>query len=218
LIEWEKRVQNLRVSATRLNTLRDQLGTELRSKEQEVKDLGDKIDKLLKVGELFKMLMDRLVMDQLTSIKSIVTEGLQTIFFDQDLSFEAEVTTRRNLINVDLLLRDRSEGFQGPPLGNFGGGPISVSSLILRLISLRRLKRRPVLFLDETLSMVSEEYIDATGQFLQKLASTTGVDILLVTHNPAFLDHADIGYRAENVGGEEEDRKKLAIRKMRGSK
>jgi ABC-type lipoprotein export system ATPase subunit len=66
--------------------------------------------------------------------------------------------------------------------------------------------------------MVSEEYVDATGQFLQRLAKSMGVDILLVTHNPSFLDHADISYRAENSGGEEKDRRKLAVRKIRGSK
>ena len=74
-----------------------------------------------------------------------------------------------------------------------------MASLILRILVMRRLKKWPLLLLDETLAAVSDEYVDQTGAFLQQLAEKVKLDILLVTHKAAFLDHAVIGYRGNEV-------------------
>lgn len=81
----------------------------------------------------------------------------------------------------------------------FGGGPASIISLILRVLAIRRLKKWPLLALDETLAAVSDDYVDQTGVFLRELSARTGIPILLVTHKPAFLDHAVNGYRGVEV-------------------
>jgi hypothetical protein len=146
--------------------------------------------------------MDKLVLDQVRSIEAVVTEGLKSIFFDQPLKFEAEVSQSRNKVNIDFFFK-QGEGamaVRGSPLESFGGGPSVVASLVLRLLSILRLKRAPVIFLDEALGAINgDEYIDTAGQFLQKLAASTGIDILYVSQKQSFVDHADIAY----VGGTE---------------
>jgi hypothetical protein len=181
--------------------LRDQLQRELIAREKEVEDLAYKLDALTKVGELFRILMDQLVMDHVRSIENVITEGLHTIFTDQNLSFEAEVTQRYNKLAIDFYFRqnDQRTEVKGHPLEGFGGGPASVASLILRVLALRRLKRWPLLALDETLGAVSDEYIDQTGLFLRQLALKTDIAILLITHKAAFLNHAMIGYKGSEV-------------------
>jgi len=161
-----------------------------------------KLDVLAKVGELFRALMDRLVLDHVRSIESIVSEGLRSIFHDQDLTFGAEVGQRYNRIAIDFFIEQGTDKLpiKGHPLESFGGGPASISSLVLRILALLRLKRWPVLLLDETLGAVSDEYIDQTGRFLKKLAETTGISILLVTHKQAFIDHATVAYQGSEVG------------------
>ncbi len=195
------RLRAIAESAAGLQALRDQVQRDLDLRCREVDELTSRLDKLAKVGELFRALLDRLVLDHVRSIEGVVSEGLRTIFVDQDLSFEAEISQRYNKIAIDFVIRQDNERLpiRGHPLESFGGGPASLASLILRILALIRLKRWPLLALDETLLAVSEEYVDRTGLFLQKLANSTGLSILLVTHKTSFLDHANVGYRGTEV-------------------
>ena len=155
--------------------------------------MSGRIELLTKVGELFRVLMDILVVKQVHAVESVVTEGLQTIFYDQDLSFEADVGPKYNKVAVEFFIREGSKdnplSHRGRPLEAFGGGPSSIASLALRILTVLRLKLWPLLVLDEALVAVSDDYIDQTGQFLQSLADKLGFDVMLVTHKPAFLSH-----------------------------
>lgn len=215
---WAERVRSLQTKATRLRAVRDQLATDLEAKEREIATLTHRQEVLTKVSELYRVLMDQMVMGQVRTIEAIVTEGLKTIFHDQDLSFRAEVGTSRGKISVEFFIcmgDPEHGGIKGSPLDSFGGGPASVASLILRILTLLRLKRKKLMLLDETLAAVSDDYIEATGQFLQKLAASSNLNILLVTHKASFLDHANVSYQgetklADSVG-------EFAIKRLRGA-
>jgi len=192
------RMRGLDEKVSRLTTLRGQLQENLEETKAEVEHLSSEIDVLTKVEELFRVLMDALVVNQVKTIEKVVTEGFQTIFFDQDLYFESEVGPKYNKMSIDFFIRQVRNGVtvRGKPLDSFGGGPSSIASLILRVISLFRLQRFPLLLLDETLNAVSDHYIENTGSFLQTLSSEMGVPILLITHKTGYLDHSDLAYQA----------------------
>jgi chromosome segregation ATPase len=217
LTDWQKRVQALNRSSARLQAVRDHISDDLEARRREVESLAVRVERLTKVGELLRSLMDKLVLDQVKTIEGVVTEGLRTIFFDQQLVFEAEVAQRYNKVAIDFFFKqgESTVAVRGHPLESFGGGPSSIASLVLRLLSLLRLKKAPVLFLDETLAAVSDEYLDAAGQFLKKLAASTGIDILLVTHKQALLDHADLAYQATAETGDQATWS-LVLRRLRG--
>lgn len=211
------RTRELSRSALRHQIARDALDAEVVEKSAEIDRLSEEAEKLAKVGELLRALMDKLVLDQVRSIESVVTEGLQTIFFDQALAFEAEVGQKYGKVAIDFLLRQGAEdsAIKGSPLESFGGGPASVASLVLRLLSLLRLKKWPVLLLDETLAAVSDEYTDQAGLFLRKLADTTGIDMLMITHKQSFLDHARQAYQGFEAT-QEDGTWSLGLRRIRG--
>jgi chromosome segregation ATPase len=197
------RVQKLSRRGDQMALRRDMLARSLDTYQREIEDLRDRSEVLQKVSELFQMLLDQLVNQQVQAVQQVVTDGLRAIFHDLDLTFEAVVSSKHNRAWVDFYLRQGTEGdpssHRAKPLEGFGGGPSSVASLILRVLTMLRLKRAPLLLLDETLGAVSEEYVDRTGQFLSKLAEDAGVNLLLVTHKPSFLDHANQAYRCFEV-------------------
>jgi DNA repair exonuclease SbcCD ATPase subunit len=197
----EARVLKVLESRTRLTTLRDQLANDLASKEAEVVRLTNELDVLTKVTELFRHLMDQLIDKQVKVVERVATEGLQTVFPDLNLSLEAEVEPKYNKISVDFFFRRGPKGHRGShrghPLSSFGGGPASVVSLILRVLTVKKLNLAPCLILDESLGAVSPEYIESTSQFIGALAEKLGFDILLVTHKPSFLAHAKHSYRCQ---------------------
>jgi chromosome segregation ATPase len=199
--EHRLRVSAVSETATELQALRKKLQQDLSSRTKEVEVLSDRLDTLTKVGELFRALMDRLVLDHVRSIEGVVTEGLRSIFVDQALTFEAEVSQRYNKIAIDFFLRqdDKRMSIRAHPLEAFGGGPASIASLILKVLAMRRLNKWPLLVLDETLAAVSDEYIESTSLFLQELAKKTGISIFLITHKASFMEHADVRYHARPV-------------------
>jgi len=193
------RYNGLLATRTRLTTLRDQLADELVSKEQEVVHLSSEVEILTKVVELFRLLIDQLVERQVRIVEGISTEGLHSVFPDLNLSLEADVDPKYNKVSVEFFLRkgqkDHPASYRGPPLESFGGGPCSVVSLILRVLTIKKLKMWPLLVLDEALAAVSDDYVDLTGRFVRELTVKMGFDVLLVTHKPAFLEHAQTAYR-----------------------
>jgi hypothetical protein len=209
-----KRVRELRSKAIQVKAVRDQLAEDLAGKEKEVVTLASRQEVLAKVSELYRVLMDQMVMGQVQTIERIVSEGLRTIFFDQELSFKIELSTKYNRISAECFICQgdpEKGGFKGNPLDSFGGGPSSIISLVLRILTLLRMKKRKLLFLDETLAAVSDDYVEQTGQFLHKLSETTDLPILMVTHKTSYLEHSSLAYHGEC-------RDSFTLKRMRGPK
>lgn len=194
-----KRVQAVLESRTRLVTLRDSFAQDLSTKEAEVLHLNSEVEILSKVSELFKALMDQLVEKQVRSVEKIVNEGLATVFPKEGLTLEADVDPKYNQVSVDFFfrkgLKEDPRSYRDKPLAAFGGGTSSFVSLILRVLAVKKLKLFPLLILDESLGAISSDNIDSTGQFVRMLSEKLGFDVILVTHKPAFLDHAHSAYR-----------------------
>lgn len=217
LNDWTQRVSQLERRSVRVQTIRDQLVLDYKHKRLEVETLGEDILRLTKVGELLRTLLDRLVLDQVRSIEAVVNDGLKSIFHDMELAFEAEVGTKYNKLSIEFFFRQGSEEnmVMGSPLESFGGGPNSLASLVLRLLTMVRLKRYPLLLLDETLLAISDEYVENMSRFLQTLSSSTGIDVLLITHKAAFADHSTVAYQGSTEVGDG-DKWRLRVKKIRG--
>lgn len=211
------RVATVSKRSAQLVALRDQLADDLGRKEAEVVDLSGQIDRLAKVVALFRLLMDQLVAKQVQVIEGMVTEGLQSIFSDLDLRLEADIGVKYNKVSIEFFFRrgdkDSPLSHRGKPLDSFGGGPSSVASLTLRVLTMLRLKLWPFLALDETLGAVSDEYTENAARFLKSLAKEMGLDVLFVTHKPAYLEHSDRAYRCLEVAGSD-NTTKLEVRSV----
>jgi DNA repair exonuclease SbcCD ATPase subunit len=83
-----------------------------------------------------------------------------------------------------------------PVLEARGGGMAVVVGFILRLVMvLLTPDARKILFLDESFTFVSESYTGRLAEFLAEIAGRTGVQIVLITHDRAYAEHADARVR-----------------------
>jgi DNA repair exonuclease SbcCD ATPase subunit len=137
-------------------------------------------------------------------IEALVTQGLQTIF-DHTLSFHLIPGVRAKTPVLDPVIRSQLDGttVDTDVLTARGGGLAATVGFLLRLVILllSRHRQDTILFLDETFAHVSADYTPRLVEFLKDLADKTGVQIVLVTHDEAFLDAADTIYRFELVNG-----------------
>lgn len=173
---------------------RDLLQRQEKEYENEVERLREEIMILEKVEELYKFVLDKYVNRYAESFSALVTEGMQAIFYDQDISFEVQVGQKHGKVWLDFVTAQGEH--RGMSLESFGGGVASVQSLLLRLLVLLKKDLARYLILDESLAALSEEYVGNAGQFIKKMCEKLGVNVLLITHNKAFLEYADHAYQA----------------------
>lgn len=174
--------------------------------QAEIDELNLTADELERVTTLFNSLGEERQNAAQDKIEGIVTSGLQMIF-DETLSFHIIQSTKAKAATVEFVVRTTLPNtvVETGVLDARGGGLAAVIGFLLRLVVML-LEKGPngdnILILDETFAMVSAEYLEPLGQFLREIVDKTGVQLLMVTHQPEFSEHADTVYRFSNQNGE----------------
>jgi len=184
----------IRTLADRALALRDAAAKRVSSTKTEIKRLENREGTLDLVAELFRRLIDQEVTTGVKAVEKLQSEGLASVFTDMDLSVEANVDVVRGKVSVDLVtVHKRPDGsiVKGLSTEGFGGSVTTVQSVLLRIIVMIRRGLRPFLLLDESLPAFDGNYIVNVGTFLKVLCERLGIDILVVTHNPALYESVD---------------------------
>ena len=140
-------------------------------------------------------------------IEELVTRGLQTIF-DDSLSFHIVQTTKAKTASVEFLVRTSLESgivVDTSVMDARGGGLAATIGFLLRVVIMLlrdKTNQENIMVLDETFSMVSAEYLDGVGEFLREIVDKTGIQIIMVTHQPEFKNYADKVYHFSSVNGQ----------------
>jgi DNA repair exonuclease SbcCD ATPase subunit len=200
-----EQVRGLRATLSRVQGRRDACVRRLADAEKEVLRLVGEEDVLDRVCNLFRVLIDREVVDNAQTAERLLSEGLRTIFDDLNLSVRTEVDVQRGKVSVDLYtVQTQPNGVttEAASTDAFGGSVSVIQSILLRVVVVMRRGLRPLLLLDESLAAVAEQYVPRVGLFLSELATRMGLDILVVTHNTTLVEAADKAYRIRKDTGE----------------
>lgn len=172
----------------------------------EITRLQEEIATLEKSGIVLNSLGESRQIKAQNVIEGLVTRGLQQIF-DDSLSFHIIQTTKAKSASVEFLVRTTLANggvVDTPVMDARGGGLAATIGFLLRVVILllRNGKDRDnILILDETFAHVSAEYLDNLGEFLREIREKTGIQIVLVTHQPEFMEYADKVYRFTTTNG-----------------
>lgn len=172
------------------------------SLRSQIQSLEDRVDLLSNVGDLLRVVFDRVIETETSFVTGTVTEGLRSVFHDQKLSLKSEFHVRANRVGIDLVLSREYDGghtVEGDPTESFGGGPVSIISVLLRVVVLLKSGRVPFLLLDESVGAVAPAYRESCALFLRSLAEKLGVDILLVAHETGYEEVAHRFYSCTEV-------------------
>lgn len=191
-------ISELQKKAAELRGARDVAVRRVSETQIQIKDLEDEGELLALVQGVLRTLIDKEVTAGVDAVEKLLTEGLRAVFHDQKLSVESEVSISRGKVSVDLLtVHERPDGtvIKGVSNDAFGGAVATVQSVLLRIIVMKRRGLRPLLLLDESLPAFDAGYVHNMGEFLQLICERLGIDILLVTHNPALVEASNRAYR-----------------------
>ena len=134
--------------------------------------------------------------------ENLISYGLTLVFGDRFKRFRLNAGVERNQVVLNpTLVFEVDEGVEVTSgiMGAQGGGPSDVIGFLLKLLVLIFIgsaKVRPILFLDETFSHLSEDHLPAMAQVIRKFVDDLNSDlqIVLVTHQKVFADVADVAY------------------------
>jgi DNA repair exonuclease SbcCD ATPase subunit len=206
LAELETRVRRVRRvvdeqvgEANSVRRQRDEL-------EEQIRSLSDRVVVHERVTSLLNSIGEEKQFAAQEAIEQLVTRGLQTIF-GEDLSFHIVQDVKARRAEVSFVIRTHLENgrvVETDVMDARGGGMSAVVGFLLRLVVML-LRDDPekdnILVLDETFAHVSEEYLPALNEFLRKIVDKTGVQIIMVTHQPEFTELADKVYRLSSKDG-----------------
>lgn len=184
----------------RIVSVYDHLTKEKVSIEAGIRKNTHEVEKTRHAVLILQELYDQLITTCVKSIADTVTIGLQAIFHDQNLVCVSVVEKHQSRVQVEFRVKEICvDGeTEGDILTSFGGGVASVVDMVLRLYALVKSPTlKKFLALDEALGAVSDEYIPATTQFIKEFCKTSLVDVLLVTHKPAFSENADSNFHVQ---------------------
>lgn len=173
--------------------------------QKSIDELSLKIEDLQYEQSVLKMckpiiddLINKFSDSLLKKLESLLTVGLKQIFFDRNYSIKIRVIEKRNVKCVELLLDD--DGNLIPVKdSSIAGGILVVIATIIQVFYVINLPNvSNALFLDEQFSQLSKAYIPRFMEFLHGLCDDTGLSIVLITHDPKFMEYSDRTYFAEH--------------------
>lgn len=189
--------------------LRDSLRDALYSKRAELKLVSESIDskrreiksvedRLLILDEANKFLAG-MVSDRVLSVKdrleSLTNQGLEYIFGSSKVRVSIESEFKNNKTIFSLRIRKQGVDTDGV-VESFGGGLLSVIAFILKIVAVVLVENRRFLILDESLSMLSDEYQEPMSKFIATLCKELDFTIVLIAHQPKLSTYADVCYEA----------------------
>lgn len=198
-------ISGLRSRADHAKALRKAAESEHTRLKKEARELTAEGEVLDLTSALLRRLMDLEVTEAKEIVEQLLTEGLQTVFSDQDLKIKAEVEEKRGKVYLNLLTVEKhADGkvTEGDASESNGGAVSTVQSVLMRIITTIQRGLRPVLFLDESLPAFDPHYVTDMMRFLSTLCSRLGFDIILVTQNQSLPEHANVAYTLRKSRGQ----------------
>ena len=141
-----------------------------------------------------------------TRLAALVSHGL-TAVFGEPLALKVENRIVRGVLSTELsLIRGTgTDAIETPVLGASGGSVVNVLSLLLRvlLVISARPPLRRILLLDEPFAFADEyEMPGALSSLIRELAERLDLQFIIVSHEPALVDAADMAYEVTRGSGE----------------
>lgn len=132
-------------------------------------------------------------------IEGIITRGLQSIF-GETFSFHIVQTMKGKSASVEFYIQTHlgDQMLMTPVLESHGGGLAAIVGFLLRVTVMlldKGADKANVIVLDETFGMVSDEYLDPLAEFIRDLVDKTGIQVIMVSHQPMWEEYADKTYR-----------------------
>ena len=188
-------INTIRKQFFQMQGMKKQVKNDLRAKRNELMNLNQKM-KLIEQAQVFLQKVAQDTQSQLKlKIEDIVNLALNTVFPDEYL-FQVDFNVSRGKTDAELVFVNQKTGGRVDPMTASGGGVVDIVAFALRIAGyVLESNVDNVIILDEPFRFVSKDLVDRAGEILKVLSTKLGLQIIIVTHIPEFIDVADKVFR-----------------------
>lgn len=149
--------------------------------------------------EVMKKLVEKMSEKGIGKLKKLLAFGMAAIFEDKNYSIDIDISERGDVKTAEFYLIKVENGVTRKERlrDSVGGGIQTVVSVILRIYFIIVLKQRRFVGLDESLTQLSDIYLEAFFSFLRRTIDELGFKYLWITHDPRFVGYADRLYKVQ---------------------
>lgn len=122
-------------------------------------------------------------------ISSIVTNALQSVFYEKNLEFKVEFDKKRNSTECNLTILDDGEEYD--LLEDKGFGVSDVSSFALRVAYILLDSVDNVIIMDEPFRNLDKERTPYASKMVSELCKKVGMQLIVSTHIDDLTESAD---------------------------
>lgn len=133
--------------------------------------------------------------DHLSSIGTLALG----IVFDEPMEFIARVETRRDQIEVDMLIRE--DGEEVSPKKTAGGGAVDIIDYAEQVAFWALYPNRPVFLLDEPFKYVSPDLQEKVSEMVKTIANELELQHIIISHAEDVNMAADRTFTMKKVNG-----------------
>lgn len=177
-----------------LNSKYSVINSDIKHFETEIVKLQSSIDLYKKAKELYASAVEIGYNSSLKELEDTINLGLNYIFYDKSYKIRFEISTSRNKTLI-LYKEDLDKGTKTSLKRGSGAGVRSIVSFVLLVYYILAKNSYPIVFLDESYSEVSSEYIERFFIFIQSLCKSKSLKVVMITHDERFINYADKTYR-----------------------
>ncbi len=124
-----------------------------------------------------------------THISSIVTNAIQSVFFEKNLEFKVEFDKKRNSTECSLTLLEDGEEYE--ILDDKGFGVADITSFALRVAYILLDTVDNVLIMDEPLRHLDSDRMSYASKMIAELSKELNMQFIIVTHSNELDNYAD---------------------------
>lgn len=155
----------------------------------------EKVTERIKLLEQAQVFLQKIAQDTQSQLKfqieDIVNLALETCF-PNEYTFQLRFTIARGKTDAELVFLSQKTGRELDPMGCAGGGVVDLTCFALRIASFMLEQGiDDVIILDEPFKFISRDLQERASEVLKQLSTKLGLQIIMVTHIPEFIDCAD---------------------------
>ena len=163
--------------------------------EDDVKVLSERKKLIESAKQYYLKVVDLCYMHSIGEMEDFVNHVLGYVFYDESYKVRLDITNKHNK-SITFYLLDENKNLETPLRKGNGKGVKAVVSFILLTYYLLRMKS-PYLFLDESFVNISAGYVNRFFEYVKLLCHKHDMCVVLITHDPRFVDFADIIYEVK---------------------
>lgn len=195
-----RNIQQLRARLEQAKGRRDAYRAQLASEKGRLTALTRELDEAQSAHQILQE-SARLTQEKIRyRVSQLVTLGMEAVF-KEPYTFHIQFDALRGKTSAEIQFLLGEDAIN--PLDAAGGGVCDVAALTLQfsLFTLRG-NLRPLMILDEPLKWLKGgDLPDKGAQLLYELSHKLGIQIIMVSHSPELIEHADKVFRVTKKHG-----------------